>query len=84
MTNIQLCPSYKVLTNIPERFHKKKRIQKKYIKLYGYKTKDSYVIEGEKIILMGNYLYMNRNTYAMLKDSITSLSESHEVRFNYN
>lgn len=30
-------------TNIPKRYHKKKRIQKKYIKKYGYSKKVTYI-----------------------------------------
>lgn len=63
---IIICPTHKILSNIPNRHHKKKRIQKKYIKLYGYKYIDKPVIEDERIILVDEYLYMNADTYKKL------------------
>lgn len=66
---IILCPTHKVISNIPNRHHKKKRIQKKYIKLYGYRYIDEPTIEDERIILVENqYLYMNSETYKKLKE----------------
>lgn len=47
------------------RKHKKKRINKKWAKRYGYTTYNS--IEDEKVIMMNGNIYVNPRTYYKLK-----------------
>lgn len=47
------------------RTHKKKRINKKWAKRYGYTLYNS--IEDEKVITMNGTMYMNPRTYYKLK-----------------
>lgn len=47
------------------RTHKKKRINKKWAKRYGYTTYNS--IEDEQIITMNGSIYVNPRTYYKLK-----------------
>lgn len=47
------------------RTHKKKRINKKWAKRYGYTTSNS--IEDEKVIMMNGNMYVNPRTYYKLK-----------------
>lgn len=47
------------------RTHKKKRINKKWDKRYGYTTYNS--IEDEKVIMMNGNMYVNPRTYYKLK-----------------
>lgn len=47
------------------RTHKKKRINKKWAKRYGYTTYNS--IEDEKVIMMNGSMYVNPRTYYKLK-----------------
>lgn len=47
------------------RIHKKKRINKKWAKRYGYTTYNS--IEDEKVIMMNGSMYVNPRTYYKLK-----------------
>lgn len=45
--------------------HKKKRINKKWVKRYGYTLYNS--IEDEKVITMNGSMYMNPRTYYKMK-----------------
>ena len=56
-----------ITKQIQRRTHRKKRINKKWLKRFGYKT----VLDDEKIIRVGNYLYATPNMCKKLK----SLSE---------
>lgn len=47
------------------RTHKKKRINKKWAKRYGYTTSNS--IEDEKVIMMNGSMYVNPRAYYKLK-----------------
>ena len=47
------------------RTHKKKRINKKWAKRYGYTTYN--LIEDEKVITMNESIYVNPRTYYKLK-----------------
>ena len=47
------------------RTHKKKRINKKWAKRYGYTTYNS--IEDEKVITMNGSMYVNPRSYYKLK-----------------
>ena len=47
------------------RTHKKKRINKKWAKRYGYTTSNS--IEDEKVIMMNGSMYVNPMAYYKLK-----------------
>lgn len=47
------------------RRHRKKRINKKWAKRYGYTTYNS--IEDEKVIMMNGSMYVNPRTYNNLK-----------------
>lgn len=51
-------------SKIQNRTHKKKRINKKWAKRYGYT--DSNVLEDGKIIQFGNMLCMNQKTHESL------------------
>lgn len=55
-------------SKIQNRTHKKKRINKKWAKRYGYT--DSNVLEDGKIIQFGNMLYMNQKTHESLLKTI--------------
>lgn len=48
-----------------KRTHRKKRINKKWAKRYGYTTYNS--IEDEKVITMNGSMYVNPRTYYKLK-----------------
>lgn len=51
------------------RTHKKKRIDKKWLKRYGYVTKYR---DDHKAIALGPYVYMTEETYEMLKEEVNS------------
>lgn len=55
-------------SKIQNRTHKKKRINKKWAKRYGYT--DSNVLEDGKIIQFGNMLCMNQKTHESLRKMI--------------
>ena len=55
-------------SKMQNRTHKKKRINKKWAKRYGYT--DSNVLEDGKIIQFGNMLYMNQKTHESLLKTI--------------
>lgn len=46
------------------RTHRKKRINKKWAKRYGYTYYD--VLEDEKIVMIGGVMYMNQKTHDAL------------------
>ena len=52
--------------NTPKRFHKKKRIQKKFIKKYGYKSWLS-LPNKDDIIRLGDTFYCYPHVYEKLK-----------------
>ena len=49
------------------RKHKTKRIDKKFLKKYGYKDIQ---VWGKKMFVMGNKIYMHPKVFAKIKDSI--------------
>lgn len=50
------------------RTHKKKRINKKWAKRYGYTYYDT--IEDDKTYMFNGKMYMNQKTYSKLRDII--------------
>lgn len=55
--SIQIVPTHKVQI----RTHRKKRINKKWAKRYGFRVYD--ILEDGKIIMIGGIMYMNRKTH---------------------
>lgn len=53
------------------RMHKKKRINKKWAKRYGYTIYNS--IEDEKVITMNGTMYMNPRTYYKIQGLVGKL-----------
>lgn len=53
------------------RVHKKKRINKKWAKRYGYAIYNS--IEDEKVITMNGTMYMNPRTYYKIQELVGKL-----------
>ena len=53
---------------IQNRIHKKKRINKKWAKRYGFTTSET-LKDGEAYMIDGKF-YMNHHTYTQLKNSI--------------
>lgn len=51
-----------ITKQVQRRTHRKRRINKKWLKRYGYKT----VLDDEKIIRCGDCLYATPNTIKML------------------
>jgi hypothetical protein len=59
---------------IQRRTHKKKRINKKWLKRYGYKT----VLDNERIIIVEDCIFATPKTLAKLINEIKSRSKSAE------
>lgn len=55
---------------VQARTHKKKRINKKWAKRYGFKTYENQLIENGQMIVMGREIYMNERTYKALKKHV--------------
>lgn len=52
------------------RTHRKKRINKKWAKRYGYTIYN--LFEDDKVIMMNGNLYMNPMTYYKIKDQLST------------
>ena len=55
--------------DIQRRTHKKRRINKKWLKRYGYKC----VPDNDKMIVFNNKLFMTKGTYEKVKKGIKSI-----------
>ena len=55
--------------DIQRRTHKKRRINKKWLKRYGYKC----VPDNDKIIVFNNKLFMTKGAYEKVKKGIKSI-----------
>lgn len=60
-----------ITKKVRRRTHKKKRIDKKWLKRYGYKE----VQDHSKIYQSGNYLFMSQKNYDRLKAELKQISE---------
>lgn len=58
-----------ITKDIQRRKHKKRRINKKWLKRYGYKC----VPDNDKIILSDNKLFMTRGAYERVKRGIKTI-----------
>lgn len=67
----QLFESTAITKNIQRRTHRKRRINKKWLKRYGYKT----VLDDEKIIRVGDRLYATPNMVKQLVETSASLKD---------
>lgn len=54
---------FEEVTDKPKRYHRKKRIQKKYLKKYGYGKKAS-----KQIMMVGGILYCHSKTLRQIKN----------------
>ena len=61
----------KITKKVRSRKHKKKRIDKKWLKRYGYKE----VQEHSKILLVNNTLYMSQENYDRIKAELAKMGE---------
>ena len=55
--------------DIQRRTHKKRRINKKWLKRYGYKS----VPDNDKMIVFNNKLFMTKGAYEKVKKGIKSI-----------
>ena len=55
--------------DIQRRTHKKRRINKKWLKMYGYKC----VPDNDKMIVFNNKLFMTKGAYEKVKKGIKSI-----------
>ena len=60
-----------ITKDIQRRKHKKRRINKKWLKRYGYKC----VPDNDKIILSDNKLYMAKGSYEKVKKGILNFND---------
>lgn len=60
-----------ITKKVRRRTHKKKRIDKKWLKRYGYTE----VQDHSKILVVGNTLYMSKRNYDKLKVEISKMGE---------
>lgn len=58
-----------ITKDIQRRTHKKRRINKKWLKRYGYKC----VPDNDKIILSDNKLFMTKGAYEKVKKGIKTI-----------
>ena len=56
--------------DIQRRTHKKRRINKKWLKMYGYKS----VPDNDKMIVFNNKLFMTKGAYEKVKKGIKSIN----------
>ena len=61
----------KITKKVRSRKHKKKRIDKKWLKRYGYKD----VTDHSKILLVNNTLYMSQKIHDRLKEDFVKMGE---------
>ena len=59
----------RITKDIQRRKHKKRRINKKWLKRYGYKC----VPDNDKIIMSNNKLFMTKGAYEKLKKVIKTI-----------
>lgn len=60
-----------ITKKVRRRTHKKKRIDKKWLKRYGYKE----VQDHSKMYKSGNYLFMSQKNYDRLKAELKQMGE---------
>ena len=58
-----------ITKDIQKRKHKKRRINKKWLKMYGYKS----VPDNDKMIVFNNKLFMTKGAYGKVKKGIKSI-----------
>lgn len=58
-----------ITKDIQRRTHKKRRINKKWLKRYGYKC----VPDNDKMIVFNNKLFMTKRAYEKVKKGINSI-----------
>ena len=58
-----------ITKDIQKRKHKKRRINKKWLKMYGYKC----VPDNDKMIVFNNKLFMTKGAYEKVKKGIKSI-----------
>ena len=58
-----------ITKDIQKRKHKKRRINKKWLKRYGYKS----VPDNDKMIVFNNKLFMTKGAYEKVKKGIKSI-----------
>jgi hypothetical protein len=68
---MQIIVTDAITKKVRRRTHKKKRIDKKWLKRYGYKE----VQDHSKIYQSGNYLFMSQQTYDKLKLQLAKENE---------
>ena len=59
-----------ITKDIQKRKHKKRRINKKWLKKYGYKC----VPDSDKMIVFNNKLFMTKGAYEKVKKGIKSIN----------
>lgn len=70
---------------VQARTHKKKRINKKWAKRYGFKTYENQLFKNGQMIVMGQKKYMNERTYSVIwdcADGYEHVSVSPQKRYN--
>ena len=60
-------------TKIQIRKHKKKRINKKWIKRYGYEIYPNTLLKDGEVLTMNDKFYMNERTFLKLKSQLTEV-----------
>lgn len=70
LNGFRLIETTAITKQVQRRTHRKRRINKKWAKRYGYKT----VLDDERIILVGDCLYATPNT---VKKIIEEIKENH-------
>ena len=67
---MEICITELITKDIQRRKHKKRRINKKWLKRYGYKC----VPDNDKMIVFNNKLFMTKGAYAKVKKGIKSIN----------
>ena len=71
LCGIKIIVTNAITKEVRRRTHRKKRIDKKWLKKYGYKE----VQDHSKIIQSGNYLFMSKQNYDRLKAQLANETE---------
>ena len=71
---MQVVISDKITKEVRARKHKKRRIDKKWMKRYGYKS----VPDDERLFHIGNALYMTQKCYEKVKKYVSVVEEGGE------
>ena len=66
---MEICITEWITKDIQRRKHKKRRINKKWLKRYGYKC----VPDNDKMIVFNNKLFMTKGAYEKVKKGIKSI-----------